>query len=188
VVETFVVRFLAVIGIFVPGVNRQVSMRTPIVELRNERIAVSAILQNPLSVDLLNIIDSGTPVTLTYICRLRTAQGTPTAAIDTTVIHRVVKNLATGSYEINTGTRTLLTSRITEYSLLFRLETVPLWQLLVLSSSGRYYVEVSARFEPIVVQATGQRYDLMALWSYRVPTEQSGIFTRATVEQRRVAP
>jgi len=188
VIGPFVVRFLAIMGIFIPGVNQQVSLLDPFVELRGDRIAVSTALQKPLSTDLLKIIDSGTPVTLTYVCRLRTSTDNPAAAPDTTVSHRVVKDLASGTYEIDTGTRKILTSRITEYSLLFRLETVPLWNINVLSNSGFYYVEVSARFEPIVIHATGERYDLMALWSYRPPTARSKLFNRFIVERRRVEP
>ena len=187
-VESFVVRFLAVMGIFVPGVNRQVSLLEPFIELRNERIAVSTTLRNPLSTDLLKIIDSGTPVTLSYVCRLRTSAGATTSAPDTIVSHRVVKDLASGAYQIDTGRRRILTSRINEYSLLFRLETVPLWDVAVLSPATWYYVEVSARFEPIVVHATGERYDLMALWSYRPPTARSKVFNRFIVERRKVEP
>ena len=187
-VETFVVRLLAVMGIFVPGVNRQVSLLEPFIELRSDRIAVSTTLQNPLSTDLLKIIDSGTPVTLSYVCRLRTSTGTPTAAADTTISHRVTKDLASGAYQIDTGTRKILTSRINEYSLLFRLETAPVWDLSTISTTGWYYVEVSARFEPIVVRATGEKYDLMALWSYRPPTGRSKVFNRFIVERRKVEP
>jgi len=179
---------LAVLGIFFSGVNQRVEMSLPVVELRQERIAVSCVLQRPFSDDLLNIIDSGTPVELTFICRLRKADGTPASPPDTTVKHRVVKDLATGTYEITLGRRTLIASRFTEYSQIFRLETVPLWPVGAINPGMSCFVEVSAALEPIHIHATGQQYDLMALWNYRVPKNRSAAFTRAMLERRQVGP
>lgn len=179
--ETLVVKMLAVVGIFFPGVNREVAMSRPVVELWRSRIAVSCVLQRPLSADLLNVVDSGTPVSLTFICRLRAADGTPARAADTTVTHRIERDLATGTYQIDLGERKLLASRLSEYSPFFRLETVRAWPLDAITSRREYVVEVSARLESIYIHATGETFDLMALWNYREPDARSEQFTRASL-------
>ena len=186
--EWLVVRMLTVLGVFFSGGGAQVECSEPVVQLRRGRIAVSCVLLNPFSEDLLNVIDSGTPVTLTFICRLRNADGSPAFVPDTTVPHRVVKDLATSVYEVTLGTRTLLAERFTEYSQFFRLETVALWPVDGARDAAPYYVEVSAKLEPMQIHATGQAYDLMALWNYRVPRKRSATFTRRLLEERRVTP
>lgn len=184
VLESLVVRVVAVLGVFFSG-ERQVQLSQPVVELREGRIAASCVLQHPFSDDLLNIVDSGTPVTLTFICRLRNLDGSPAFAPDTTIPHRIVKDLATGVYEVTLGTRSLLAERFTEYSQFFRLETASLWPAGE-DDGAPYYLELSARLEPIYIHATGQQYDLMAVWSYRVPKSRSAAFTRRALERRKV--
>lgn len=185
---SFVVKVVALVGFLIPGANRQVEMTQPVVELREDRIAASCIVVGALSDDLQNIIDSGTPVDLTFVCRLRRADGTPTGTPDETVTHRVTKDLATGAYRINLGIRSLLASSVWEYSPLFRLETVPLWPVSATDPERSYLVEVSARMEPVLIHATGQTFDLMSLWGFRVPENRSERFTRRSLEQRRVEP
>jgi hypothetical protein len=188
VFETFVVRLLAIVGVFFPGVNPDVSMSQPVVELRGERVAASCVLERPLSDDLVRVIDSGSEVTLVFACRLRYADGAPTRYADTTITHTVRKNLATEAYEIDLGNRTVLTSQITDYSIFFRLETVPLWPVQGLAEGGTYIVDISATMEPISIHATARNYDLMSLWNFKTPRNQSEHFSLVTLEQRRVDP
>ena len=176
------------LGILFSGGKQRVELTEPVVELRQETIGVSCVLQHPFSDDLLNIVDSGTPVSLRFVCRLRHSDGSPAFARDTTISHRVVKDLATGVYEVTLGSRSLLGERFTEYSQFFRLETVSLWAVGGADLDAPYYVEVSAELEPIYIHATGQQYDLMALWNYQVPRKKSASFTKRALERRLVAP
>ena len=187
VLEIFVVKLFAVFGIALSGANLDVAMGEPVVELRTDSIAVSAGLLKPVSDDLLNIIDSGTPVSLVFACRLRYADGRPGGVPDRTVAHTVSHDLETGAYRIGTSARTIRASVLSETSVFFRLETVPLWPASAIEA-GEYVVEVSARLEPISIHATGRQFDLMALWNYSEPTNRSPIFTQTALGRRRVSP
>ena len=186
--ETIVVRMLAFVGVFFSGVNPDIEMSRPVVELRQDRIAVSCVLTRSLSDDLANVIESGTVVQLTFICRLRQEDGTPTAVPDTLIRHSIVRNLVDGVYEMRMAGRTVRASQITEYSQVFRLETVPLWQADAVSDGGAHFVDISAELEPIYIHSTGRSYDLMALWNFTLPRNRSALFTRADLEERRVTP
>ncbi len=186
--ETIVVRMLAFVGVFFPGVNPDIEMSRPVVELRNDRIAVSCVLTRPLSDDLANVIESGTEVRLTFICRLRREDGTPAAVPDTLIQRAIVKNLVDGVFEMRIGERLVRASQVTEYSQVFRLETVPLWSVDAVSDGGPHVIDISARLEPIYIHATGRNYDLMALWNFTLPENRSPVFTRADLEERRVTP
>jgi len=187
VLESVLVKMLALVGIFFPGVNPDIAMGRPVVELHGSRITISCRLERPLSDDLLNVIESGTPVRLSFVCRLRTDDGRTTQVPDTIVTHEAVKDLVAETYEITLGERTLKETRLREYSQLFRLETVPLWEASAVDSQGKYAVEVSARLEPIYIHATGQTYDLMALWNYRSPGNRSEVFTLDGLQGGQVA-
>jgi len=186
VFETLVVKMLALAGIFFPGVNPNAALSQPVIELHEQRIAVSCFVSRPLSDDLANVIESGTEVNLRFVCRLRLSDGTPTSAADTVVTHRIAKNLATDTYEIQVGNRSIVSSQITEYSVFFRLETASLWPIEALNATDRYYVDVSAELEPIYIHATGRTYDLMALWNFKTPRSRSERFTKPTLERRQV--
>ncbi len=186
--ESAILKFVALVGFLVPGGNDLVTMTDPVIELRQDSIAVSCVLEHTLSDDLRNVIDSGTPVVLTFVCRLRDKDGNPGTAPDATISHRVTKDLATGAFKIDVGERSLLTSRLLEHSTFFRLETAQVWPVGSAASTGEYYVEVSAKMEPVLIHATGRTFDLMAFWDYRVPRAQSEPFTRRSLDRRRVAP
>ena len=186
--ETFVVKMFALAGVFFAGVNPDVEMETPVIESRNDLIAVSCLLVHPLSDDLANVIESGTEVRLSFVCRLRRGNGTPTDAADLVVTHTVSKNLGLSTYDVDLVTRTAIASQMNEYSVYFRLETVPLWPIGDLGAGEKYIVEVSARLEPIYIRSTGETYDLMSLWNFKVPKNRSELFGRDDLVQRRVRP
>ena len=186
--EVLIVRIFAVFGLTISGVNLDVAVSQPVIEQRGDSVAVTAVLLEPISEDLMNIIDSGTPVSLVFTTRLRYASGKPTGAVDQSVVHTVSRDLATGVYVIEKGRRVTRSSILSETSVFFRMETVPVWHMDYVHTYADYIVDVSAKLEPIEVRATGERYDLMALWNYREPSNRSEVFDRRMLERRRVTP
>ncbi len=184
---SLILRVFAFFGVAISGVNLDVAMNDPVVELRGDSIAVSAVLLDPVSDDLMNIIDSGTPVNLVFDVKLRTEDGDPVGVEDRSISNTVARDLSTGSYRITTSSGTIRSSQLNESSVFFRMQTVPVWPYGVLDD-GTHYVVATARLEPIDIHATGKRYDLMALWNYREPSAQSEPFTRRDLSRRRVEP
>ena len=170
------VKVLALLGIYFAGAPRPVELTKPAVRVIDcQYLAVSCRLINPLTDDLKNIIESAAKVRVVYTLRLMRV-GSPSHAADLDIVHSIERDQASGDYRIETPREVFRVSRLSDDAPLFRLNEARLSSADQLEG-GRYTVAVTASLASIVVRATGQQFDLMALWNYEYPRGTSAVLT-----------
>jgi hypothetical protein len=185
VIQTFIIRFATLFGIALTGANLDVDLTAPVAELKGDSVAVSVVVLSPISEDLVRILESGTRVELEFSCRLRHANGRRAPLPEINVTNSVQKNLSTEDYLIKRSRREIHASELSESSVLFRLETHPIWSVYQLRR-GNYFLDVSVKLLPITIESTGQTFDLMALWNYIEPRNRSRSFSLRELKMRQV--
>lgn len=162
---------IAALGLILAGLGGSVSLSTPRPSIAGGYVAVSCAVQKGLCDDLRRMVDSGTPVTLQFACKLIRSPG-----------HHEIARVAarrTVTYDVSDGTyRTVLTSPDTSWQVtstsfddaspFFRLDTTRLCQLDALQDDAVYSILIESYLDPIRVQAMGgKEFNLMSFWDFK---------------------
>lgn len=176
---------IAALGLILAGLGGNVSLSTPRQSIEGRCVAVSCAVQKGLSDDLGRMIDSGTPVTLQFVCRVVRRPGHQEIARVSS--HRTV------AYDVSEGTyRIVLTSPDTSWQVtstsfsdespFFRLDSTRLCPLEALEDGAVYSILVESSLDPIRVEAMGgKEFNLMAFWNFKHLVGSSPDFRKGSV-------
>lgn len=176
-----VAKGIAALGMMLTGLGGDVSLSTPLISLSSGYILVSCGVEHGLNKDLRNVIDSGTPITLRFTCRL-VDQTEDNTAVEVIALRTVTCNMADSTYQIRfldpDSSAQMMVTIFDETSPFFRLDAVRFYPLDTMDDTV-YKIIVEASLDPIRVEAMGRKdFNLMAFWNFKRLKTSSGRFTK----------
>lgn len=150
------------------------TLSPPLLASSGGKFVVSSALKNAFPEELDQVLLTGTPVTLVFTAAL----------LDDTKVLQEQNVYHTAAYDPGIkvfsfsegGVDRTTTNLDTLQAWMGTLTGYPLAEVSTLRPEGRYQVTLQAKLEAIAVEAMeGKKFDLMTLWSFRVPKARSEV-------------
>lgn len=154
--------------------DKSPSLTEPVLAIQDGRITVSVRVENGFNEEIIQLILTGTPVTLRFEVIVTEDNRVTWEEV---IKHRVVYNPGTKVFSVEFTEKNKAETEDEPSMKKLMSEITYLQVMEKFSLEKNYEVSVKVKLEPISVEAAGgEEFDLMTFWNFKTPEAKSGNF------------